>query len=117
MSIERQYNLPVDPGMFLQSDSRTSSNFGRELAMSPETFEFLLDYVTHQDDARASAEACSSAFEAGMPGVMRLEEVEEEVDLDRWKLKLRGVVVSLQVRTHENSSLTRVSWLMILPDG
>ena len=98
MSIERQYNLPVDPSAFLQSDSRTSSDFGRELAMGAEAFEFLLGYLTHPNDAREPAESFSSAFEAGTPGIMLLEEVEQEVDLGRWQLRLRGMEVFLEVR-------------------
>lgn len=98
MSIERQYNLPVEPSAFLQSDSRTSSDFGRELAMGPEAFGFLLGYLTRPDDAREPAKSFSSAFEAGTPGVMRLEEVEQEVNLGRWQLRLRGMVVFLEVR-------------------
>lgn len=96
MTIERKYNLPVEPGLFLQSDSRTSFNFGPELAMGRESFEFLLDYVTHPDDARTSVENCSSAFEAGMPGVMPLKEVNEQA-LGRWRIKLGTVTNILKV--------------------
>lgn len=98
MSIERQYNLPVDQSAFLQSDSRTSSDFGRELSIGAEAFEFLLSYLTHPDEAREPTESFSSAFEAGTPGVMPLEEIEQEVDLGRWQLSLRGMVVFLEVR-------------------
>ena len=106
MTLERTHDLPADPGLFLQSNSRTSFNFSQEIAMGPEAFGFLLDYVTQPDDARKSVEACSSAFEAGMPGVTPLKEV-KEVDLGRWKLKLGTVEATLQVRsqgTHPHAS-------------
>ena len=66
--------------------------------MGPEVFEFLLDYVTRSNVPRMPAKAYSSAFEAGAPGVMRLDEVEQEVNLGRWKLKVRNISVLLQVR-------------------
>lgn len=98
MTVERIYHLPVDPGRFLQSDSRTGFNFSPELAMGPEVFGFLLDYVTHPDDARKPIEKCFSAFEAGMPGLIPLKEV-KEVDLGRWKLQVGSVRANLRVRS------------------
>ena len=97
MTLERMFHLPVHPGQFLQSDSRTGFSFGPELAMGPEAFGFLLDYVTHPDDAREPNEPCFSAFEAGMPGIIPLKEV-KEVDLGRWKLKVGKVEANLCVR-------------------
>lgn len=100
MTLEGTYNLPVDPGLFLQSDSRTSFNFSQELAMGSETFVFLLNYVTIPDNTRKSVEACFSAYEAGMPGIMPLGEV-KEAELGHWKLKLGNVRATLRVRSQE----------------
>jgi hypothetical protein len=97
MSLETQYNLPVDPAVFLQSDSRTSSNFSQELALGSKAFASLSNYVTPPDHTRKPAKPWSSAFEAGTPGVMPLEAVEHDVDLGRWKLKLRGRIIYLEV--------------------
>lgn len=65
--------------------------------MGSEAFGFLLDYVTHPDDAREPTEACFSAFEAGMPGIIPMKEV-KEVDLGCWKLKVGNVEANLWVR-------------------
>lgn len=97
MSLEIKHNLPVDPAVFLQSDSRTSSNFSQELALGSKAFVSLFNYVTPPDHTRKPAKPWSSAFEAGTLGVMPLEDVEHEVDLGRWRLKLRGRVIRLQV--------------------
>lgn len=97
MTLECMYHLPVDPGRFVQSELRTGFDFSPELALGPETFGFLLDYAIHPDDAREPIKACSSAFEAGMPGIIPLKEM-KEVDLGCWKLKVADIEANLWVR-------------------
>ena len=97
MTLECMYHLPVDPGRFMQSDLRTGFDFSPELTMGPGTFGFLLDYVIHPEDTREPVKACSSAFEAGMPGIIPFKEM-KEVDLGGWKLKVGDVEAHLWVR-------------------
>jgi hypothetical protein len=107
MSIEHQYNLPADGTVFLQSESSTGSDFSQEVAMGLKTFTFLYDYVTLPCQMLEPYQPWPSAFQAGTPGVMRLEDVEQAVDLGRWKLKLRGMVIFLQVRRPETPTLRK----------
>lgn len=98
MANERQFNLPVVSNTFLQSDRVTSSDFSQELELGFDTFEWLFEYVqVSTPETTESGQTFSSVFEAGTPGVMTLEDVEEDIDLGSWRLKLGDTIVALEV--------------------
>lgn len=115
MAFERQYDLPAESNLFLQPDTSTS-NFCRDKVIGQDAFKFLFDYVSRSHDAQVPPEVFSSAFEADMPGVMRLKEVEQEIDLGEWRLQVRDMIVSLQVRLpyRNHPNLMQGTGLMLL---
>lgn len=97
MSFERSLGIASDsPMTFLQSGAVVSSNFSKELDMGPEGFKYSLEYINGLDESDAAGEA-KIAFEAGMPGAMTKAEVEEQIDLGLWRLKIQGRIVHLEV--------------------
>lgn len=98
MTRERQFSLPAIANSFLQSDRVTSFDFSHELELGLDTFRWLTEYVGVSTSGESTnLESFSSVFEAGTPGVMTMEEVEEEIDLDSWGLKLGDRIVALEV--------------------
>lgn len=89
----------IDLNTFLHSDSLVSSHFHEELSMGLNNFKSALEYVhgPEEEDQHQSQRA-ATVFQARMPGVMTLEEVEDQIDLDRWQLKLGNRLVNLEVR-------------------
>ena len=100
MSRERQFNLPAISNTFFQSDIATSFDFSKELDFGCTAFTRLAEYVGASGESEESPEldeSFDSVFEAGTPGVMTLKQVQEEVDLDTWGLKLGEIIIALQV--------------------
>lgn len=64
--------------------------------MGPEGFKSSLEYVSGPDEDD-TAERPATVFEARMPGAMAKEEVENEIDLGQWRLKIQGRIVHLEV--------------------
>ena len=99
MSIERSLGvLPDSLSTFLQSDAVVSSDFSRELAIGPRGFQYFFEYINGPNESD-SIERPESAFDAGMPGAMAIEELEHQVDLGRWKLKIGNMIVPVEVST------------------
>ena len=100
MAIEQA--LEVSPNSltsFLQSDHATASNFQRELNMGPQKFKLALGYINGPDPEQNSrAKDETNVFNAGTPGTLSLEELEETVDLGQWRLKLGQSLVKLEVK-------------------
>lgn len=100
MAVERA--LEVSPNslfVFLQSDRATTSNFQKELNMGPSKFKLALEYINLEDEKQdVGGQEASNVFHAGTPGALSLEEVEENVDLDQWILKLGRRLVKLEVK-------------------
>lgn len=100
MSLERELAIPcTDLNTFLQSKSLVSSLFPKELLMGPDKFKAALQYVygPEQDDIKRS-QCDATVFQARMPGAMTLKEVTDQINLDRWQLKLGSRLVHLEVR-------------------
>ncbi|MCJ1274838.1 Arginyl-tRNA--protein transferase 1 [Puttea exsequens] len=96
MSIERSLGvLPDSLSTFLQSDAVVSSDFSRELAIGPRGFQYFFEYINGPNESD-SIERPESAFDAGMPGAMAIEELEHQVDLGRWKLKIGNMIVPVE---------------------
>ena len=100
MAVERA--LEVSPNslfVFLQSDRATTSNFQKELNMGPSKFKLALEYINLEDENQdVGGQEASNVFHAGTPGALSLEEVEENVDLGQWILKLGRRLVKLEVK-------------------
>lgn len=100
ISIERAIGVPATSlSTFLQSDCATASDFQRELDMGLTDFNFVSEYVNGLDQEQAAQRHldAENVFQAGTPGVMSLRELEQNVDLGQWKLKLGQRLVSLEV--------------------
>ena len=95
------------PMTFLQSGAAVSFDFSKELGMGPERFKYYLEYINGLCE-NGLTEWPQSAFEAGMPGALTIDEVEDRVDLGQWRLKIRGRIVCLEV----SPSLAKFSVLL-----
>lgn len=52
----------------------------------------------YKADSEISDDTDISLFDINMPGVLTRQELEEQVDLDRWLLVAHGVLVEMMVR-------------------
>lgn len=115
MAVERALELSLNsPTTFLQSDRATASKFGEELNMGPNKFKLALAYVNVQDQNQdAEGKEAMDVFHAGTPGALSLEELEEQIDLGQWKLKLGQRIVKLQVKTASYLSALSIRRLLM----
>ena len=68
--------------------------------MGPSAFKLALEYIDWHDQKQdPEGEKTINVFTAGMPGALSLKELEREVDLGRWKLKLGQRLVNLEVKS------------------
>lgn len=100
MSRERHYNISLQSPDFLQSSNTSAFDFTQEVDLGLQEFASLLDYITKPGSKETVdfEKEHSSAFEARTPGVMTLEHVRREINLDEWKLKLGDITVKFEVR-------------------
>lgn len=84
MSVERQLRLPP----------RRLANIN-ELGLDEETLLQLQHY--QREGTTGFDENQCSALAAGMPGLMRLDEVQNEINLGEWSLKFGSKLVHLKV--------------------
>lgn len=100
MSREREFNLSATtPGIFLQSENATCSDFSKELNFGLEGFTSLAEYVQTSPSAEPERTDYSCVFKARMPGIVPIEEVAAKIDLGAWRLKLEPYTdVTLSVR-------------------
>lgn len=115
MSLERMLAIPrTNLDTFLHSDGLVNSHFQEELSMGPDQFKSALEYIhgPGEDDGNQSQRA-ATVFQARMPGAMTLEEVEDQINLDRWRLQLGSRLVNLEARLDlngfPNNALANVS--------
>ena len=100
MGLERALELSAGSlTPFLQSEQATTSNFQKELDMGPSQFKLALGYIGQDQEQGSESKDASDVFQAGTPGVMSLEELEEKVDLGQWGLKLGQRLVKMEVKT------------------
>ncbi len=102
MSHERRLQIPaVSVSSLLQSASMTTADFTEETRLGLEAFKAAFQYVNGPENEAASLKAAEnyrSAFDAGMPGLLTLNELAAKVDLlGQWKLKLGDITASLEV--------------------
>lgn len=100
MSREREFKLSATiPGIFLQSENATCSDFTMEVNLGLEVFTSLTGYVLTSPSAEPERTDYASVFEARMPGIMPMAEVASKIDLGAWRLKFKSYTnVTLSVR-------------------
>lgn len=99
MSRERKYDIPiVPPPDFLKSTFAPSSNHEQDENSRSKTYKSLSKYLTAPSQTNGGHETRhSSVFEAETPGTMTLEDVDQQIDLGKWELKLGDMIVTLEV--------------------
>ena len=114
MAVERALEVsPTSLTTFLQSDQTTASNFQKELNMGANKFRLALTYMNEQvHEQEFKSKQASDVFLASTPGASSLEELEESVDLGKWRLKLEQRLVTLEVNTA--SCLRTISLRLLL---
>ena len=112
MAVERALEVPSNSlTTFLQSDRAIASSFLEELTMGPKKFRFALGYIHGQDqEQKSEGKEASNVFEAGTPGALSLEELEEQIDLGSWRLELRQRLVKLEDLAGWEESEMSDSW-------
>ncbi|MCJ1367026.1 Arginyl-tRNA--protein transferase 1 [Acarospora aff. strigata] len=98
LSRDRRLGITASPeSSWLQSKSMTTPNFRKELGLSLAQFGDDFDYAEGQkSDSNGGRQHCSLFdLKPPMPGVMTKEEVERDIDLDRWKIKFHSKTYTL----------------------
>ena len=96
LSRERRLNIPPEP-------IPASVDLARDTLApllgppSPETLEDLSDYIKAQVDPLELHAKDRSIFEARTPGAMTLEEIERDIRLGEWNIRIQGFMAQLQV--------------------
>lgn len=113
MTLERTLSLPAssdDISMLLQSPLQERNHLEKELLVGNIRYEKALDYVRGSDDDADHKinDGAATVFTAGMPGAMSTDELERDVDLSQWTLKLGGSFVPLEVSTTIGEGYTRL---------
>lgn len=103
MSLERILQIPANPeslSEFLQQNSQASSSLEKQLMMGNVKYDRAFDYVKTpiQRTHSATSEPAGTVFSAGTPGAMSLDEVESEINLGLWKLRLGEALIHLEVQ-------------------
>lgn len=99
MSRERLFNIPATFNVSISNEA-TMGEFADKFNLDPESSNSLSAYLESpvQSGSTTEPERCfESVFEAGTPGVMTLEQVRQEVDLDLWKMKYGKIICKLEV--------------------
>lgn len=98
MSRERLLNLSATSNDSV-SNQAAVREFAEKVNLDLEGFKSLSEYLKSpaQNRYMAKLETLKSVFEAGMPGVMTLEQVQQEVNLDQWNMKYGKTICKLEV--------------------
>ena len=99
MSRERKYDIPiVPPPDFLKLTFAPGLNYDHDEDSRSKTYESLYEYLmAPSQNNRGHQMRHSSVFEAETPGTMSLEDVDKQIDLGQWELKLGDMIVTLEV--------------------
>lgn len=97
LSREKRLNIPIEP---LPTNLQLNSQGPRWPWQQPgsESSALITDYIRGQGDPTNTSTSHASIFDAGTPGALTLEEVEREIALGEWGLRIQGATVQLQVR-------------------
>lgn len=99
MSRERRFNLPAASNVFISNEALVDE-IVEKFNLDPESSNSLFEYLKSPVQSGSATEpevTFESVFKAGTPGVMTLEEVRQEVNLDQWKMKYGRTVCKLEV--------------------
>lgn len=96
LSRERRLNIPPEP---IPASVELARDTLAPLSgpPSPETLEDFADYIKAQVDPPELHAKHRSVFEARTPGAMTLEEIERDIRLGEWKIRIQGIMAQLQV--------------------
>ena len=82
--------------------------------MGPSAFKLALEYIDWEEQNQDSeGEKTTDVFTAGTPGALSLKDLEREVDLGQWKLKLGQRLVNLEVKSTSYLSTWSLRMLLI----
>ena len=99
MSRERLFNLPATSNVSI-SNQASIGEFAQRFNLDLESSNSLSEYLKSPVQSGTAAEpetSFESVFEAGMPGVMTLDQVRQEIDLGQWKMKYGEIHCKLEV--------------------
>lgn len=99
MSRERLLNLSVTSNVSI-SNQQTVDGFAGKFNLDPESSKSLSEYLESPAQNGSTTEldtSFKSVFEAGTPGVVTLDQVRQDVDLDQWKMKYGEIICKLEV--------------------
>lgn len=102
MSRERLFNLPATFDVSM-SNQVNIGEFVQRFNLDLESSNTLSEYLKSPVQSGTTAEpemSFESVFEAGMPGVMTLDQVRQEVDLGQWKMSFGNIRCKLEVRVN-----------------
>ena len=99
MSLERALGIPSEtPINSIKLNTTVAFNIQESLRNSPEESKSAVEYIYGPEvDANEKSKQCSTVFQAKTPGAMSLAEVENQIDLGRWKLMIGQRLVNLEV--------------------
>ncbi|KAL6717494.1 Arginyl-tRNA--protein transferase 1 [Lecanora helva] len=98
MSLERAWALsPATNSNSGQSNSAGSSDYQTELHVDPESIISVTDYVRGpEEDLEERSRRYTTVFQAGTPGALSLQELQDKIDLGKWNLKIGNRMVRLE---------------------
>ncbi|MCJ1469845.1 hypothetical protein MMC07_008488 [Pseudocyphellaria aurata] len=104
MSRERRFNLPAASNVSM-SNQALIDEIAEKFKLDPESSNSLAEYLKSPVLSGSATEpevTFESVFEACTPGVLTLEQVRQEVNLDQWKMKYGNTICKLEVSALPN---------------
>ena len=98
LTLDRQLRVPASAeelSGFLKSATQTNKHLLKPLEIGNVKYRRVIDYLSDDEDNKA--ESPEGVFASSMPGAMSIEELETEVDLGAWLIKIGDEIVMLEV--------------------
>ena len=104
MSRERRLGLPpTSISASMRVSPGGSSN--PEVSYNDDDIDYIEQRRQESESRRRKQD--NSIFEVGMPGVMTVEELQRDIELGKWDIKLASLIVKLEVQTRPGLELTK----------
>ena len=103
LSREKRLNIPIEPLPTSPYELNIQDSQWLGERQESESSKLFLDYVRIQNDPANSFANHASIFDADTPGALTLDEVERDIPLGEWKLRIRGAIVQLEVCEYDAS--------------
>ena len=106
MTLERALKLPAslpDAATLEEQPSLHDPRLEEKLEVGNVKYAKAIEYVNGQPSMPLEGGIASNVFEAGTPGALSLQELENSINLGVWNLAIGDSVVSLEVRGHDSS--------------